>query len=142
MWDYVKEIEEKAHQPELEPKSKTSAEILKEYAEALTTKTDGKLQGHVTISVGEYTDEIVYAFYIVIPTKDNYLYRAIEVTQPNQNDPFDLIVRLFATNPRNNKNSNCKTENELKEVIEGYIDSNEMRDIVFYLFKIQNAEKE
>lgn len=97
--------------------------ILNEYAGMVKNDTEGEFYGMVVESVNSATGEVSYAFYIVAPKLNDYMYRLMEATLQNLILPYPLELKLFAQDPSKHRSFRCLNAEEFKEKLEEFIQS-------------------
>jgi hypothetical protein len=101
--------------------AKSPWQILNALADQLAPDSQGKFSGHVTETVRE--EEVTYALYIVVPELRDYMYRLCEVRLNAYLDPYPVVVRFFAKDPKNHQRFSCDTPQELEEGLTKWIQS-------------------
>lgn len=101
--------------------AKSPWRILNELADQLAPDSKGKFSGHVTETMRD--EEVSYALYIVVPELRDYMYRLAEVRLNTYLDPYPVVVRFFAKDPKNHQRFGCDTPEALREGLTKWIQS-------------------
>jgi hypothetical protein len=78
-------------------------EVIMKYANSLKIDTNGVIEGIVTETTTDNSQEIVYAFYLSVPQLRNYSYRLFEFRQSSIIEPYSISATLYAKDPINNQ---------------------------------------
>jgi hypothetical protein len=97
--------------------------ILREQAQALSSKTKGLLDGLVKTS-RDGDRGFVQEFFLLVPLLDNYTYRLLLVRHPLQLYPLELTVAPTG------KVTTCRSADEFRNALKASFASEEVRAVI------------
>jgi hypothetical protein len=97
--------------------------ILREQAELLGKKTQGRLEGLVKTTAAT-RDSFAQHFYLSVPVLEDYRYRLLVVVHPVQFYPLDVEADVLS------KTFQCATEKDFKEALREIFNSDETKRII------------
>ena len=107
--------------------------ILNQYANEVYDATDQIFKAVVSEFIGDASNEITYALYIIAPKLKDYMYRLIEVNVPNVLQPYPVETTLFAKDPKNNRSFYCSDAAEFRKRLTEFFESPITRVILQHL---------